>query len=104
MGKGGVLALFRMCSLAATSSISPLANSGFAFWRLTILPSTATTNSLRACSALACVAAFVLGAQFAAVVRALQVAEKIQHVVLFRWLRLSVCALSFLSAKFRCSA
>ena len=34
------------------------------------------------------VAPFVFGAQFAAVVCALQVSQKIQHVVLFRWHRL----------------
>src|SRR5260370_145856 len=59
IGNGGVLALLRMCSFAATSSTSPLANSGLAFWRLMTFPSTATTNSLRACSAFACAAGCV---------------------------------------------
>src|SRR5712672_1318090 len=52
-GNGGVFALFRMCRLVATSSTSPVASSGLDFWRLITLPSTATTNSPRACSALA---------------------------------------------------
>jgi len=52
-GNGGVLALLRMCRLVATSSISPVASSGLDFWRLITWPSTATTNSPRACSALA---------------------------------------------------
>src|SRR5882762_646277 len=59
IGKGGVLALLRICNFPATSSTSPVANSGLAFWRLRTLPSTATTNSLRACSALACAAGCV---------------------------------------------
>jgi len=33
IGNGGVLALFRICSFAATNSTSPVANSGLAFWR-----------------------------------------------------------------------
>jgi len=38
--KGGVFALFNMWSFAAISSTSPVAISGFAFWRLTTVPST----------------------------------------------------------------